>query len=69
MLWQVVAAVRQNPAKLFAMLAGMAFVVLLGTFVAQMVIAIVYEASCHAQKPEELLYNPSSDEGAYDLLI
>lgn len=34
-------AARQNPARVFAILAGIAFVCLLGTFVAQVVLAIV----------------------------
>lgn len=38
-------AARQNPARVFAVLAGIAFVCLLGTFVAQVVLAIVHGVS------------------------
>ena len=40
-LKSIMQAARQNPARVFAILAGIAFVCLLGTFVAQVVLAIV----------------------------
>ena len=41
-------AARRNPAQVFAVLAGIAFVCLLGTFVAQVVLAIVSGVSAPA---------------------
>ena len=38
---RIVRAARENPARVFAVLAGIAFVCLLGTFVAQVVLTIV----------------------------
>ena len=40
-LKSIAQAARQNPARVFAILAGIAFMCLLGTFVAQVVLAIV----------------------------
>jgi len=44
-------AARQNPARVFAILAGIAFVCLLGTFVAQVVLAIVHGVSATSFAP------------------
>ena len=46
-LKSIMQAARQNPARVFAILAGIAFVCLLGTFVAQVVLAIVCGVRVH----------------------
>ena len=56
-------AARQNPARVFAILAGLAFVCLLGTFVAQVVLAIVSGVSCCTNTPEhQPLHHVSSSD-------
>ena len=44
---RLIQAARKNLASVFAILAGIAFVCLLGTFVAQVVLAIVSGVSCY----------------------
>lgn len=48
-------AARQNPARVFAILAGIAFVCLLGTFVAQVVLAIVSGVQHQLEAREEII--------------
>ncbi|CAL5228049.1 g11114 [Coccomyxa viridis] len=48
-------AARQNPARVFAILAGIAFVCLLGTFVAQVVLAIVCGVQHQLEAREEVV--------------
>ena len=50
-LQSIIRAARQNPARVFAILAGIAFVCLLGTFVAQVVLAIVCGVRCLPGSP------------------
>ena len=65
-------AARQNPARVFAILAGIAFVCLLGTFVAQVVLAIVcgvralldlpLQCHCNAHLRGEIIATVAADQ-------
>ena len=60
---RLIQAACENAARVFAILAGIAFVCLLGTFVAQVVLAIVSGVSCCTNTPEhQPLHHVSSSD-------